>query len=226
MNKIFNISRVKWSISWSKRLICVALYRCDDAFYFSRTESKLQPSKSCNARSRAGILSVTNERSERGRFRRMAGRINIKKKKNTRSSGERAKRGPWKMRRIDSSVHPYLYICICIYSGQIHTPARGVWSRSADPLSLSFFPLAWYAPVDKSRLPLLKDRGIGDKAGAEWRPSEERSARVIRATPTRWRDDGIEFARHSLLGKFIDARRCYVINKERRQSHTPKSNCE
>lgn len=45
---------------------------------------------------RAGILSVTNGRSDRGRFRRTAGRINIykKKKEYTKLSGERAKRGP------------------------------------------------------------------------------------------------------------------------------------
>lgn len=142
--------------------------RCDGAFYFSRTESKLQPSKSCALARRN---SLGNKRPFRTRQISSDGRQNkYKKKEHAKLSGEHAKRGPWKMRRIDSSVHPYLYIYICIYSGRIHTPAE---SEAAAWISLFlsfFFPLTWYAPVDKSRLPLLKDRGIGDKAGAEWRP--------------------------------------------------------
>jgi len=71
-------------------------------------------------------------------------------------------RGAWKMRRIDSSVHSY----ICIY---VPIPGGSTCPRSLKPHRTLFsslsssFALAWYAPVDKSRPPLLKDRGIGDK---------------------------------------------------------------
>lgn len=48
----------------------------------------------------------------------------------------------------------------------------------------------------------------------EDRPRERESSGSLRT-----RDDRIESARHSLVERFIDARRCYVINEERRRSH-------
>lgn len=145
--------------------------RCDGAFYFSRTESKLQPSKSCALARRN---SLGNKRPFRTRQISSDGRQNKykKKKKNTRSSLANVWReGPEKCdESIVRCIPIYTYVYVSIPGGSTHPRSLKPQRRSSLSLSLYFFPLTWYAPVDKSRLPLLKDRGIGDKAGAEWRP--------------------------------------------------------
>lgn len=127
-------------------LRCV-IPRCDGAFYFSRTESKLQPSKSCNVRFRAGILSVTNGRSECGRFRRMAGRINIKKKKNIREALANVRReGPEKCDESIVRCTPiYTYVYVSIPGRSIHLPTES--EAAARILFLSRFSYSLDMPV-------------------------------------------------------------------------------
>lgn len=125
-------------------------------------------------------------------------------------------RGAWKMRRIDSSVHPY----VCIY---VPIPGGSTCPRSLKPhwtlfSSLSSpFTLAWYAPVDKSRPPLLKDRGIGDKPESR---NGDRAGGVGKESSDALRRDGemIELnLRATRYLKNLRTRRCYAANEEQRR---------
>lgn len=121
---------------------------------------------------------------------------------------------------------------VCIY---VPIPGGSTCPRSLKPHTRilfsslsSSFALAWYAPVDKSRPLLLKDRGIGDKPESQ---NGDRAGGTAKSHPLR-RDRGMielnsRATRYS--GKFTGARRRYdAVNEEQRRSRRcdyERSNC-
>jgi len=120
--------------------------------------------------------------------------------KRTCETGERAKRA-WKMRRIDSSVHSYVCIYVPIPGGSTSCPRSLKPHRTLFSSLSPFFALAWYAPVDKSRSPLLKNRGIDDKPESQ---NGDETGETAKSHPLRRDGEMIELNSRAvpLLGKF------------------------
>lgn len=92
------------------------------------------------------------------------------------------------MRRIDSSVHSHVCICVPIPGGSTCPRSLKPYRTLFSSLSSSF-ALAWYAPVDKSWPPLLKDRGIGDKPESR---NGDRAGGTARSQPFQRDEEMIE----------------------------------